>query len=259
MEDLPCFSFDRNSSMPLEHKFGYARMKAHDVHTLKRFLRTVSTLQADQQYQFITQAKDTDEKSNDIVIRKRRSAVGAYVESKEVNQKVYCVFYDENEHKYTPQQVARSILIAAGFQLDQNDEIIDIHDVLSWTFFLITEFCDDKQIIRKRQNRIALSEKRLGVGQCSNGKRLITGSVPTITQLTSKEDKYEFAHNLVFELCGKEPTKEDLRSIIAEIVKFDPSATPPGKSENKSTLQKWIYENIHIYYILLEELRDSKS
>ena len=180
---------------------------------------------------------------------------GANVESKTTDQKTYCVFYDdENEYKYTPQQVAKSILIAAGFGLTLNENVIDIDDVLSWTFLLLSEFCDDKHVYRKAKNFIALTSRRLGVGQCSNAKNLITGSSPAISQLKSKESKHNITHDLIYEICGQEPTKEDLRGIIWEITKFDPSAAPPNSSASKTLMWKWISENISIYYLFLENL-----
>ena len=238
MESLSSFSFDRNSSMPLEHKFGIARMRARNVHTLRRFLRTISTLQADLSETSIKQAAEFNLECEKIPIKKRRSTFGVSVTSESKDQKRYCVFYDEREHQYTPQQVARSFLIISGFQLSYNEEVIDIDAIISWLYCLLVEFCDDKQVKRKAANCLSLINKRLGVGQGSNGKRLIIGT-PEKT-LTSKDDKYEFTHNLLVEICGREPTKEDLNMIISTIKQSDPTAHTPKKTEKKYKLQQWI-------------------
>lgn len=39
------FSFNSNSSMQLEHKFGHALVRACDVHTLGRFIKTIAKFQ----------------------------------------------------------------------------------------------------------------------------------------------------------------------------------------------------------------------
>jgi len=38
MMNMDNYSFDRKSTQPLEHKFGFARHRARDIHTFKRFL-----------------------------------------------------------------------------------------------------------------------------------------------------------------------------------------------------------------------------
>lgn len=252
MESLPCFSFDRNSSMPLEHKFGLARMKAHDVHTLKRFLRTISTLQADQHNLSLARSNEIDQECEKIKIRKRRAIFGTFVEPKGESQEKYCVFYNDNEHRYSPQIVAKSMLIVAGFEIPNNVDIINVDDVMSWTYLLLSEFCDNKTVKRKAKNEFSLIQRRLGVGQCSNGKRLITKSQPEDKQLTSKVNKYNFAHDLVCEIYGGEPTKDELYKLIEEIKAYDSTAKAPKRSAKKYQLQKWISENISIYYMFLQ-------
>ena len=47
MHTLNYFSFDRNSTTPLEHKFGSVRRRSKFVHTLNKFLRIISQMQSD--------------------------------------------------------------------------------------------------------------------------------------------------------------------------------------------------------------------
>ena len=46
LEIEPNYSFNRDSSIPLEHKFGVARIRVKDVHTMKKFVKTISQFQS---------------------------------------------------------------------------------------------------------------------------------------------------------------------------------------------------------------------
>ena len=50
LNNLPDYCFDRNSSMPLEHLFGRARVRAKDIHTLKKFIDSVAYFQTSALY-----------------------------------------------------------------------------------------------------------------------------------------------------------------------------------------------------------------
>ena len=41
------YCFNRNSTTPLEHKFGFVRARSRDVNTLSKFLKIISTIQSD--------------------------------------------------------------------------------------------------------------------------------------------------------------------------------------------------------------------
>ena len=248
MNSLNRFSFDRNSSMPLEHKFGIARTKAHDVHTLKRFLRTIATLQIKEQERLLANTRAIEEQCDEVIIKKRRSTFGVTVELKSASQDKYCVFYDEAEHMFTPQQVATSMLIMCGFDFKQNEEIIDTNEVFSWTCFLLTEFCDGKQEERRRRNRLSLLRQKLGTGQCKQAQARITGKVPEEKRFTSKASKYDTAKDLLCQLCGGNPTKKDLCAIITEIKKYDADVKTPSLTDKKKYLCEWICDNIPVYY-----------
>ena len=78
MTIIPSFSFDRNSTTPLEHKFGNARVRAKDRHTLAKFLKNVSIMQAIDTKQKLS---ELDSFQQDIQINGRTNSFGVTVES----------------------------------------------------------------------------------------------------------------------------------------------------------------------------------
>lgn len=45
MNNTNNYHFSSNSTGPLEHKFGYARVKSNDINTLSRFIKVISSIQ----------------------------------------------------------------------------------------------------------------------------------------------------------------------------------------------------------------------
>ena len=120
------FCFDRNSTTPLEHKFGQARVRAHDKHTLTKFLRTLSILQA---VDTGNKLAELDQFQQDLQIRGRNNSFGVTIKNQN-NDDIYSV-YDNDE--YLPSKIIKNTLQSHSqkqcYQLP--DSMLNIHQWLT--------------------------------------------------------------------------------------------------------------------------------
>ena len=118
------FSFDRNSTTPLEHKFGHARRRAHDVHTLQKFLRTISSFQVVEQQKIL---EILNENEKEIQIHCRANTVGVTVESSDLDEDQFLAFQDDEDaitnFCYSPQTCAKAMLHFADFDFPYSEFI----------------------------------------------------------------------------------------------------------------------------------------
>ena len=115
MERLDKFYFPRNSTVPLEHKFGCCRKRSKFVHTLNKFLRVVSIMQTIEQRSIFERCNKCEEELEKI--HSRTQSFGVIVEDKiefeDSDQKDNDVIIQEK--LYSPQQIAKAMLFFAGF------------------------------------------------------------------------------------------------------------------------------------------------
>ena len=254
------YSFDRNSSMPLEHLFGRARVKAKDIHTLKKFIKNISQLQTDI-------AMDSDE-----TIPGRRSSFGAILSASDPISE----FIDKDElfsiHDYTPQKIAIAALVLAGFAPVTGGEIKDIDMKPFYWFCNAVEAILPDQAKRKTTKK-ALSLKAITLGTDSGfrSKALIKSQCPAWFKDKESKDsngnkkKYTF-HQLnflntrdFFKKLKKddafEPKKADLLQMCKEIQQHDPLCPKiPTNKHSLETIYQWYSENYKSYEVFLHSL-----
>ena len=148
------FSFDRNSTTPLEHKFGNARVRCNEIHTLQKFIQTISIMQTcDSLNSRMDFLKEFDQ---DYKIRGRSNSFGVTVESKDLDENMYSIYNEdtpeslEEEFKYTPQCFAKCMLCYGGFNVDYSN-IFDPVEVLDWGINLIYQLSGDLPTQRKKK------------------------------------------------------------------------------------------------------------
>ena len=250
------FNFSRNSSSPLEHKFGFVRGRSHDINTLTRFIQVVASLQTvacESTYNEIRNFNEEAEK-----IRGRVHAGGITVEEKSDDDLYVTDTGVEDDLPFSPQNVAKTFLILAGFQVEKND-LFDYEEILSWTENFLSSFVGDMPEKRKAKKALSLNTFNFGVDQCSRAKRLIRG-MPVKMQSTHRKNKREYKEALFNKMCnerlGGPPSKRNLVEVISLIKEKDPDCpNPPGKRCSKKKMYDWVVDNMNSYFVFLDSYK----
>ena len=255
MHNIEGYNFLRNSSIPLEHKFGFARARSHDVNTLTRFLQVISSIQSVENEQTFREICSFNEEADKI--RGRINSTGITVEPKNEDYGKYAIETEAiDELPYSPQNVAKTFLLAAGFEISQSS-IINYDEILVWTEFFISNFTENKPEQRRKRRSITLNTFSYGIDNCTRAKRLITGKAVKAPTVTHQCNKLEYRIKLFNDLCekklGRSPTKEDLLHVIEMIKANDPNCPkPPRRSQSKSEIFTWIIDNLNTYFVFLD-------
>ena len=140
------FSFDRNSTTPLEHKFGNVRVRANDIHTIQNFLRIISMMQT------VDQVRESDSK-----IRGRSNSFGVVVEDKESDDESW----KETYFHYMPQTFARCVLAYSGFDV-KSTGLVPNDDVLGKGINFLYEIVEDEPNKRRKKKEFLQMMLHLG-------------------------------------------------------------------------------------------------
>lgn len=250
------YDSSRNSSIPLEHKFGFARGKSHDVHTLTRFLQVISATQGVSCEETTKILKNFNAEAEKI--KGRVDTHGTTFEKKNKDSFLYTVDeYNYEDLPYSPQSVARAFLFHAGFNVIREDEDVptiakEYEIILNWAEFFIGEFVDNEPTKRKEKRVISLNKFRYGTDRCMRAKQRIIGipvKLPTVHHQQNKRNKRE---EIFAELCKSRNItmkKCELLALIQEIKENCKSCPkPPAAKYSKKYLYDWLIDNIHIYY-----------
>lgn len=240
------FLFSRNSSDPLEHKFGMSRVRCKNIRTLTRFIQIIAESQAiscEQTYQQLCFLNDNIED-----IRGRVFIHNSIVNITDKNA--------EDEFPYTPQKVAMAFLNIAGFEIEDLEKDIDCLEIVSWCAFFLSDFINS-EADKKRKTPITFNTKNYGVDNCQKSKEMIMGlpfKGPVIPQGKSRQLKESSFLKFFNKKFGNAPlSKSILKQILQVIIKNDKNLTDhPSPKEKKQILYNWIVENFDSYYILLQ-------
>ena len=155
---FPSVNLDRNSTMPLEHKFGQARVRARDVHKLSRFIKNIA--------QFQTFENEVNKIDDNEKIPGRRSTFGTTINKEEVFNHDKEIMSDIQKH--SPITIASTILKFADFNVNEFDE-----DELYWFVELIEDITRDDMERKSRKEVVTWSKTFLGVDGVSRSSRII--------------------------------------------------------------------------------------
>lgn len=244
------FYFQSNSTTPLEHKFGFARARARDIHTLTKFLQTISA------YQSFQRVKNECIEMTNIRGRIHKKVI---CEHKEIQT----VYTDDDvniidELPYSPQSIALYILHLAGFNVCcycENSQTLPF-----WINELLDPYCCSKEINVKK--KITCNTGKLGTDQCPIIKSRITGLPPGTTRKYMK--KYEYKEKLFQNLCMKKlghyPNKKELLEIMRIITDKDNNCeNPPNKNDSKKIIYDWIVNHINLNLLLLDNYNNNSN
>lgn len=200
MNNTKNYHFSSNSTGPLEHKFGYARVKSNDINTLSRFILVISSIQKEQNEWKIEEINNFNIEAEKI--RGRTNNHGVSIQSIETSSQVKEYNFDL---PYSPCDVAKTFLIKAGFPLDSVWMIND-DDVIYWTKNLLKQFLEDVKPRKKKQRIITLNTFSYGTDNCKRAKALITGkpvNIPNRKTYNYMQRKELFDQIFIEKLRGK--------------------------------------------------------
>ena len=256
MHNVENYTFSRNSSTPLEHKFAFGRAKSRDVNTLTRFIQVISSIQGIETERTFREICSFNEEADKI--RGRNLGTGITVEPKGEDSSPYAIeTEDEDDLPFTPQTVAKAFLIFAGFDTPKT-WIIDYENAICWTEFFLSQFIENEPEKRKKRRFLTLNSYRYDVDTCQRAKSLITGKAVKAPLTTHQNAKREYKMQLFDRMCrerlGSQPSKENLIEVIDLIKEVDPNCPkPPTRSQSKSKIYEWIIDNLQTYFVYLDQ------
>ena len=243
------YCFNRNSTTPLEHKFGFVRARSRDVNTLSKFLKIISTIQSDA----ISIVNHVNEEADKI---RGRSFPQSVVVEERISESDDFVIQTEDsiddDLPFSPQTVALSALLLAGFEVEAS-ESIDPEDVMDWLVYLLSFFVDEEK--SKGKSSISLNTFKYGTENLSKSKKLITGSPnPNNKKLNKFEFKEQLFNEVYFYITGEENvTKRGMLTLLEIIKSKDPKCIkPPKQTDSKQKIYEWLIVNMSSYYVLLK-------
>jgi len=260
MGNINNYSFARNSTQPLEHKFGFARRRARDIHTFQRFLRTISSLQAIEQEQIMSDFSHAKSQCEALESRGSTGSFGVIVEQKNEDEDIHSVFNEdceimfEGDYVYTPQQIAKTMLSLASFQVDVNPCFTNVEEIYGWMYNFLFQLCDDVAKKRKK-SKIKSTSTKLGTGQCTRGRFLITGTIPMREhKISKKEQKHHLLLQIIQEKIGIPPQKQHFKFIIEKICDVDQSIRLSHIGKSKKKMIEWLVDHLSSYFLFIQAL-----
>ena len=233
------YSFDRNSTTPLEHKFGNSRLRARDVHTLKRFIRNISLMQNSQS----DVLKELKHFQKELKVPGRVNSFGVTVEKKDLqfSGDVMLDGVDSEQFMYSPQVFAKSVLAFSNFHPDLSEEFYDYEAVLNWGFNFLYEiqsvFPDFEQKKRRyiNQNFYALGVKKPGA----------LGHFSSQYQPLALQKRRTLIHELFIDAFGPNYTKDNIIKALLKVKEHDQNGSMkvPNADVSVEKLIDWIAEN----------------
>lgn len=240
------YCFDRNTSMPLEHKFGLARVRSHDINTLRMFIKTVADIENLQQtLDEITSAIQVEGrmKSFGLIVSKERGTFVGNSRERDINY-------------YSPFQIASAILHKANFEV--NVEYDDDH-VLKHLMSIISCIISFHESSIKK---VTLSKLTLGVSGGTRSKSLIRNqhqhSTPWCPDKKKKKGKCEMDKEEIlsfFETYYKrEPELCELQVLVYMISENDDHCPEIPNSENVDDYYSWFSKHLLEYQVLIHSI-----
>ena len=259
MEKLEKFSFPRNSTGPLEHKFGCCRKRSKFIHTLNKFCQVVSFMQCVEQKSIFEKCANYEIELEKI--QSRVHSFGVIVEGKNDEKELLStqmtketVFQDK---LFSPQQIARSMMYFAGFSTTE-PSLASADDAIDYLITFVSEFLDENTPI-KRKKVITHKSFTYGVGQCANGKLLTTSSAKTLQIKIAKIETKKLLDDKIREKFDYEDdinlTKSDYYSFIKLIKNYaDNKITTPDNKCTKGEMINWLLDHFGSFISIISEL-----
>lgn len=130
------YCFDRNSSMPLEHKFGATRISCKDINTLTKFIKTLAD---------IDKYSSTFHELKNQNVNGRRNSFGVCVS--DVNEKEMNGFSTED---YNAKEIALAFLKKSGFDVEIN---FDFDQRINWFYRVVQSLIENNDSKKKEKRK----------------------------------------------------------------------------------------------------------
>ena len=227
-------SLNRAGSNPLEHLFGKLRVNSHYRNTITNALKNIA------RDQVINTLKDL------IPIRRLKN-FGATVFAKNSEEKE-----KESLFCYSPIEIAVYLLHSIDIE---HPVIDDIAKSIDFSKFKVYERIKDNlaSVIEARETRrkkkfqkFTTHEITLGVGTGLRGKELTQAKCKMECAINSNKNDYkektmDSSKQMYIESCiGKNPTFQDLKSVVAEVSNLYQIKIQKGSLKNKIDALHWI-------------------
>jgi len=251
------FSFDRNSSSPLEHMFGITRGRIKDAQTCSKFVKSIAKFQLFE--------KEYDDIKIEQRIPGKKKSFGVFVSSQESDDELIDFEQVFETTEYSPRNITSSMLKLAGF--DDLPGVTD--DEANWFYFIVrsimNEYSTDKiKSKHKCTNKVSYAHITLGVDGGGRAKSLLRDQSASLSDIKStKEEKMSFEdrnikalNKLIKDKLNRYPEKNDLSSICQQIKLFEPSC--PVIPENKSSFEEFINcfaKNFKDYEVMINSFK----
>lgn len=260
MHKLENFSFSRNSTVPLEHKFGCCRKRSKYVHTLNKFCKVVSFMQCIEQRQILEKCANYEVELEKIQSRIR--SFGVIVEGKKDEKEFFSANISKDEipqdKQFSPQQIAKSMMYFSGF-FSEEPLLVSADDAIEYLISFVSDFLDE-DTPKKRKKVITQKSFTYGVGQCANGKLLTTSSARTFQIKISKiESKKKLLDDKIKEKFGFDENtnlkKSDYNSFIKLIKKYtDNKLVTPDYRCTKDEIINWLLDHFGSFISIIPDL-----
>lgn len=152
MEKIENMNLDMNSTTPLEHTFGRARIKVHDIHTILKFIRVIGFMNTKGHLRKIEEINK---------IKGRTSSFGVTIEDRDKDE---CFFFSS-----TPQQISMEF-IKLIFNENFDNDFSNLYSFI--------EFIRDFDEFKK-PNMLTINTATLGTQQTKTIKQRMAFKIST--------------------------------------------------------------------------------
>lgn len=181
MEKIENMNLDMNSTTPLEHTFGRARIKVHDIHIIQKFIRVIGFMNTKSLLRKIEEINK---------IKGRTSSFSVTIEDRDKDE---CFFFFFSS---TPQQISMEFIILI-FNEDFDNDFSNLYSFI--------EFIRDFDEFKK-PNTLTINTATLGTQQTKTIKQRMAFKIST--------NQNEFIEFLQHELPEKKLTNNKLSIFI---------------------------------------------
>ena len=242
------YCFDRNSSMPLEHKFGSTRISCKDINTLKKFIKSLADFD---------KYSTTFHELQNQTVNGRRDSFGICVS--DVNENEMNGFSTED---YDAKEIALAFLRKSGFNVDIN---FDFNQRINWFHRVVQSLIENNDSTKKKSAK----SNSLVLGSRGNirSRFLIQNNcsfLPSSLKIERKNDTKEeppFIRflNLFTRVCMKEPTIDDYRNLYKQIKEKHKNCIPIDDDEYIESYETWFENHFFEYEAMIFQILNNND
>ncbi|KAK8877867.1 hypothetical protein M9Y10_004630 [Tritrichomonas musculus] len=238
---------DRESSMPLEHKFGCTRIRTKDMNTLAKFIKTLADV--DQYSVLIHNMHQT--------VNGRRDTFGICISDFHD-----CEMNEFSVKDYLPQDIALAFLHQAGFTVEFDKDSLK---VINW-FYRVLKSMNDNIKKTKKPNSSSNSVV-LGTHGNIRSRFLITNQNSFLPAPLKIEEKNNYNQNQQFinflnlfnDIYKKEPRIKDYRYLYSQIKEHDNNCPKISDENLIESYESWIDSHFFEYEALIYTILNDKN